>query len=229
MTEPTKRIVIPLDGISRAEALKLAAELQGLVWGFKVNDLLVEYGAAIVTELKRFGGVFADDKLHDIPNTVGNGVKRLADAGADLITIHASGGAKMIEAAAKAASTAGILAVTVLTSLAEEDSLAIFGKTPEEAVLAFAGMAKRGGARGIVCSPKELGLLAKTPELSSLLKVIPGIRPSWHTAADDQARVEGPREAIANGADLLVIGRPITRHESPRQAAQMVIDEISGS
>ena len=226
MIEATKRIVIPLDGLSRDEALKLAAELQGLVWGFKVNDLLVELGASIVKELKRFGGVFADAKLHDIPNTVANGVKRLADAGADLITIHASGGEEMIAAAVKAAAPAGILAVTVLTSLSEEGARTVFGRAPREAVPAFARLALAGGARGIVCSPKELGILASDPQLTGLLKVIPGIRPAWYGAADDQARVDTPREAIAGGADLLVIGRPITRHENPRQAAQMVIDEI---
>jgi orotidine-5'-phosphate decarboxylase len=227
MTEATKRIIIPLDGISRQEALKLAAELQGLVWGFKVNDLLVEHGIAIVKELKPFGGVFADAKLHDIPNTVANGAQRLAGAGADLITIHASGGAKMIEMAVKAAAPAGVLAVTVLTSLAEQDAVAIFGKAPHEAVPALARMAKANGACGVVCSPKELSIIGTLPELAGLLKVIPGIRPSWYGAADDQARVESPRVAVESGADLLVIGRPITQHPNPREAAQMVIDEIS--
>lgn len=221
-----KRIIVALDGIPREDALELAKTLSGLVWGFKVNDLLVECGIEIVSALKEYGGVFADAKLHDIPNTVSNGVKRLQGAGADLITIHASGGAKMIAAAAQAAGEARILAVTVLTSLGEDDSQGIFGRSPAEAVLGFARLARSSGASGIVCSSHELTLLGEDQELADLLKVIPGIRPRWYATADDQKRVKGPAQALQEGADLLVIGRPITKHEDPAQAVELIEDEI---
>ncbi len=222
-----KKIIVALDGISKADALALAAKLRGLVWGFKVNDLLVECGLPIISELKAYGNVFADAKLHDIPNTVLNGVKRLAGAGADLITIHASGGKKMIAEAAGASGSAKILAVTVLTSLNEQDSREVFGKTPREAVLMLARIAKDGGAHGTVCSPEEVALLASEPELQELIKVVPGIRPSWHGTPDDQARTNTPAEALKAGASLLVIGRPIVKHEDPARAAEMINQEIA--
>lgn len=224
-----QKIIIPLDGISKEEAFLLAKKLKGLVWGFKVNDLLVEYGASIITELKSYGNVFADAKLHDIPNTVANGVRRLAACGADLITIHASGGRKMISQAVATCAESKILAVTVLTSISKDESNELFGKDAKDTVLALATIAKQSGAHGIVCSPEEVSLLSNTLELKSLLKVIPGIRPSWYQTADDQQRTKTPAEAIKLGADLLVIGRPIIKHKDPVMAVHMVNEEIEAA
>lgn len=222
-----KRVIIPLDGMTKEQALELAALLQGAVWGFKVNDLLLECGVAVISELKRFGRVFADAKLHDIPNTVANGAKRLGAAGADLITVHASGGKAMVRAAVEAAPNAGILAVTVLTSLSSEDSVQLFGRDARQAVLDFACSAQESGARGIVCSPHELEALATSQELRNLIRVVPGVRPSWYGRSDDQKRTKTPGEAVASGADLLVIGRPISGHPNPLEAARLVQDEIN--
>jgi orotidine-5'-phosphate decarboxylase len=222
-----KRIIVALDGISRADSLAMAAELKDLVWGFKVNDLLVECGVEIVSQLKEYGNVFADAKLHDIPNTVANGVKRLEAAGADLITIHASGGPAMIAAAAGAAENACLLTVTVLTSLGDEDSQSIFGRTSKEAVISFARLAGQHGAGGIVCSAKELEFVEQEKQLKTLLKVIPGIRPRWYGTSDDQKRTKSPADAIRDGADLLVIGRPITKHSCPAEAAELVLKELA--
>lgn len=220
------RIIIPLDGMDKNSALELANTLKDLVWGFKVNDLLVQEGLSIISELKHFGLVFADAKLHDIPNTVANGVRALDAAGADLITVHASGGHNMLQAAAQAATHAKILAVTVLTSIADVDCEYVFGRTASQTVQLLATLAARAGVPGIVCSPKELEMLNTDDSTKALFKVIPGIRPTWHGKSDDQQRTATPAEAIKNGADLLVIGRPITHAENPREAAERINSEL---
>ena len=218
-------IIVPLDGMTVERSLALAEQLAGSVWGFKVNDLLVTEGVRIVTELKRFGQVFADPKLHDIPNTVGNGVKALAAAGADLITVHGSGGRAMLEAAVRNAGPAKILAVTVLTSLTDADAEQLYSCSAREGVARFANLAASAGVHGIVCSPQELSLLQATPALVPLLKVTPGVRPTW-SGKDDQARTLTPAEAMAGGATHLVIGRPITGHENPVQAVKLINEEV---
>ena len=219
-----EKIIIALDGMTRAEALSLAKALAGSVWGFKVNDLLLQCGIEIVSELKKHGNVFADPKLHDIPNTVGNSVRALAGAGADIITVHASGGAAMMSAALKeAAGKAKILTVTVLTSLDDAAAKEVYLGTAAEIVERLGSLAQRASVDGIVCSPKELSLFSKYP---SLLKVTPGVRPSWYGKTDDQARVMGPAEAVRAGATHLVIGRPVTGDSDPQQAVGRIVDEL---
>jgi len=218
-------VIVPLDGMSEKESLDLAQRLQGLVWGFKVNDLLVTSGVQIVRKLKSFGSVFADPKFYDIPNTVGNSVGRLVDAGADLITIHASGGATMIEAAVASAGQSKILAVTLLTSFSSQQVKSIYGVDVESGVSSLAKIAIDSGAHGIVCSPNELSILPKSD--SNYLKVTPGIRPSWYGESDDQQRTSTPVGALKNGATHLVIGRPIVRHANPVDAIALIADELS--
>ena len=222
-----RKIIIPLDGMNKNLALKLAQELRDEVWGFKVNDLLVQEGLSIISELKRFGLVFADAKLHDIPNTVANGIKALSLAGADLITVHASGGTKMLEAANQSAGSSKILAVTVLTSLSDVDCEYVFSRTASQTVQLLASMVADSCIPGIVCSPKELEMLNLDEATKKLFKVIPGIRPSWHGKSDDQQRTATPKEAIESGADLLVIGRPITHADNPKEAAQRINEELN--
>ncbi len=219
-----ERIIVALDGMNGEQALALAGTLGSKVWGFKVNDLLIQEGVSIITSLKRFGKVFADAKLHDIPNTVGNGVKALAGAGADIITVHVSGGRAMLKAAASNAGNAKIVAVTVLTSFSEEDSLEIFQRKPLAAILDFAALAEASGVHGITCSPQELDDLR---EVKQLFKVTPGVRPSWYGKADDQKRVLTPKQALDKGSDFLVIGRPITGDENPAAAVQRIVEELS--
>ena len=221
------RIIIPLDGLTEEQALALAQQLGDSAWGFKVNDLLVQCGVRIVAKLKELGQVFADAKLHDIPNTVANGVCKLDAAGADLITVHASGGLPMMEAAVKAASHAKILAVTVLTSLDHNTVSGIYRRNAEEAVIELAKLALRAGVYGVVCSPQELVALRSDPQFAPLKLVTPGIRPTWFGKGDDQARTSTPRGAIEAGADLLVIGRPITGDSDPRAALQRIEKEIA--
>ena len=220
------KIAVALDGMTEAEALQMAETLQGAVWGFKVNDLLIDCGVSIVSKLKHYGRVFADPKLYDIPNTVGNSVAKLAKAGADLITVHASGGREMMEAAVKHASSSKILAVTILTSFTSEGAEEVYGKRSDVGVLHLAGLASRAGVFGIVSSPLELKLFKEREDLKNLFKVTPGIRPAFHAKADDQNRVQTPKVAIQDGASLLVIGRPITEHASPKDAVAAILAEL---
>ena len=219
-------IIVALDAMTEADALSTAKHLSGYVWGFKVNDLLIDCGLSIVSKLKAYGNVFADPKLHDIPNTVVNGVRKLDDAGADLITLHASGGLKMIQAGVAAAKNAKVIAVTLLTSMSEADSMHVYQRNPAAAVLHFAKLTADAGAAGIVCSPKELALLLEQPEFSKLEKVVPGVRPEWYGKADDQTRTDTPKAALTAGATYLVIGRPIIQHRDPVEAAELILKEL---
>lgn len=220
------KVIIALDALSEAQVLDLASRLSGLAWGFKINDQLLSSGAGLITKLKKYGAVFADAKVHDIPNTVGNSVRVLSEAGADLITVHASGGRAMLQAAVENAGTAKILAVTVLTSLGEEDTQQLFGRSVVESVRDFAGLAVDCGVHGIVCSAVDLTMLkdsgARVPEL----RVTPGIRPSWYGKSDDQTRVMGPADAVRAGAKLIVVGRPITGDNDPRNVLSRINQEI---
>lgn len=225
MSSPTK-IVLALDGMSKVDAILIARSLRDEVWGFKVNDLLIQEGCNIVSELKSYGKVFADAKFHDIPNTVYNSIRRLERAGADLITVHSSGGRDMMAAAVDASKDAQILAVTLLTSISQDLCSEMYHCTTDSYVLARSREAASVGAFGVVCSPQELKLLSDQPELKSLHKVTPGIRPSWYKVADDQSRILTPGEAVRGGASLIVVGRPITKHKDPKEAAQMINEEL---
>ena len=174
--------------------------------------------------------LFLDLKLHDIPNTVRGGVASAADLGADLLTVHASGGRAMLEAAVEAAGDRlGILAVTLLTHLDENDltDLDLPGEAPGR-VRRWAGLARHAGCHGVVCSPREVGLLRRDhPEGFEL--VTPGIRfrsAGTSSPADDQRRVATPAQALREGADLLVVGRPLTRAEDPLSALSVLAAEL---
>lgn len=207
-------IIIALDGISSVEALKIARTLKGLVWGFKINDLLFDppAGGKMVSKLKKFGNVFADVKLYDIPSTVARSVTRLEKSGADMITVHASGGIEMMKAALSASrGRAKILGVTILTS----KSL-----VSKKEFLKLVIDIKKAKLDGVVCSAHELKYLKNL----RLLKVIPGIRPKWYTESDDQSRKATPQEAIKSGADYLIIGRPIIRSKDPVGAVSNLLE-----
>ena len=220
------KIIIALDGMNRSEALSLAKTLSNSVWGFKANDLLLQCGMEILSELKKYGKVFADPKLHDIPNTVGNSVRALAAAGADIITVHASGGPGMIAAALKEAGNAKILAITVLTSLDDATAQDVYLGNAAEVVERLGSLAQRSSIHGVVCSPRELQLFSKYPVR---LKVTPGVRPSWYGKADDQTRVMSPAEAVRAGATHLVIGRPVTGDSDPQQAVNRIVEELQSA
>ena len=171
--------------------------------------------------------VFLDLKFHDIPNTVAHAVKSAAGLGVAMTTLHASGGPVMLEAAAKAAQGAELLllAVTVLTSM-DSVQLSATGISvePKDQVLRLATLASSAGIGGIVCSPLEVTAIRGS--LGNNLRIVtPGVRPTW-AAAGDQKRVMTPSEAVAAGSDWLVIGRPITAAENPKEAYAKVVAEL---
>ncbi|MDH4226033.1 MAG: orotidine-5'-phosphate decarboxylase [Deltaproteobacteria bacterium] len=221
-------LIIALDGMEESQALALARELapltaQGPLWGFKVNDLLLRCGVQIIRRLKTHGRVFADPKLYDIPNTVANQVALLADSGADLITLHCSGGPDMLLAARQAAQNVsagsgekpGLLGVTVLTAMNDATTQTVYGQNAAPTVEKLAGLALAAGLDGIVCSPLELALMDRLDPRRALLRVTPGVRPADYAIPDDQQRVMTPAAAMKHGADLLVVGRPVTGAADP--------------
>jgi len=182
-------------------------------------------------ELARKHGrrIFLDAKLHDIPNTVAGAVASFKDQGVDYLTIHASGGPEMIRAASAAAGDElALLGVTLLTHLDETALTALdLPGAAQERVLRWARLASDYGCAGAVCSPREVAALRKA--LPAPFKLVtPGIRPSG-SASDDQRRTATPGRALAEGADLLVIGRPLTRAADPDAALRTVVEELGAS
>lgn len=221
------RIIVALDDLSIDDALSLAKKLSEEDVVFKVNDLLDDKGPEIIAALGEYGGVMADPKLHDIPNTVKNRIKKYVIHAPDLVTIHASGGIPMMKAAVENRGDSSILAVTVLTSLSDDECNAIFGCSAKDKVLQLVGDAVSAGVQGIVCSPKELEFLSEVDEFKNLIKVTPGIRPCWNlTLKDDQSRVMTPYNAARKGADYIVIGRPIVQAKDPVEAVRKTKEEI---
>src|SRR3984885_12931368 len=227
------RLAIALDLPNEHEAIKLVDNLGDSCQWFKVGmELYYATGNGIVRQLRDRGfNVFLDLKLHDIPKTVAGAVRSCAQAGASLLTIHASGGEAMMTAAAEAASDPGsprLLAVTVLTSM-DASQLAGIGITasPAEQVFRLAKLAQRSGIDGMVCSPEEVAILRRETGPKTLL-VTPGVRPAG-SAVGDQKRVATPAQAIRDGASLLVVGRPVTRASDPAAAAQAILNEIAGA
>ena len=170
--------------------------------------------------------IFLDLKLHDIPATVGGAARAVAPLAPAYLTVHAAGGAAMIEAAAEALPQTRITAVTVLTSLGESDLEAIGLVGPsEDAAVRLALLAVSAGARAIVCSPQEVAAIRSVVPADITL-ITPGVRPAG-AALDDQRRVATPAQALADGADLLVIGRPITGADDPGSAAREIAQTLA--
>ncbi len=230
-SEPKERLAVALDFPSAKPALDLVDRLAGSCLWFKVGmELYYAAGNSLVETLRNRGfNVFLDLKLHDIPNTVAGAVRSATQAGASLLTIHATGGPAMMTAAAEAAAAAGsprLLAVTVLTSMDVHELAAVgVAASPAEQVLRLAHLAKQAGIDGLVCSAEEVGTL-RTELGAETLLVIPGIRPQGSDIGD-QKRIATPRAAIERGASMLVVGRPITRAADPAQAAKSILEEIA--
>jgi orotidine-5'-phosphate decarboxylase len=174
--------------------------------------------------------VFADVKFHDIPNTVAGAAREIAQLGVAFFNIHASGGTAMMRAAKQAAAETGpqvkVIGVTVLTSLTDGD-LAAIGQSPPAStqVERLAKLAQASGLDGVVCSPQEIGIVRRACG-AAFLVVTPGVRPAGADLAD-QRRVMSPAQAIAAGADILVIGRPITAAADPGEAARVIAEEVA--
>lgn len=220
-----------LDTTDAGRAVALAGSLAGLVGGIKLGlEFFTATGPSGVQEVAASGlPLFLDLKFHDIPNTVAGAIRGIAPLKPALATIHASGGAEMIRRAADAARDHApgtrILAVTILTSLDQAGMTAIgYGGTLADQVKRLAGLAIENGADGLVCSPHEVKALRTLVGPGPLL-VVPGIRPAW-AESGDQKRVMTPAQARNEGADILVIGRPITAAADPAEAARRIAGEL---
>jgi len=228
---PEDRPIVALDVSSAAEAQKIVQALGPAVSTYKVgNQLFTAEGPSVVRELVGTGKrVFLDLKFHDIPKTVAGGVRSAAALGVSMLTVHASGGSAMLRAAVDAARQAPkppiILAVTVLTSLSDADlqQTGVAGRTLDHA-LVLATLARNCGCDGVVASPHEARAIRQNLG-AELVIVTPGIRPAG-SGKGDQSRVNTPAEAIAAGADYLVVGRPITEAADPRRAAEEIMKAI---
>jgi orotidine-5'-phosphate decarboxylase len=231
------KIIVALDLPDATRAMEMARTLRGQAGWVKVGmTLYYASGPDIVRDLRGLGfKVFVDLKLHDIPHQVEGACRVLTRAGADMFTIHASGGRAMAEAAVAATAAAAakfsasrprVVAVTVLTSLddAELTELGV-GRTAAEQVGALAAMSSEAGCDGIVCSPNEARAVRELLGPDALI-VTPGVRPPGADAGD-QARTATPAEAIASGATHLVIGRPITGAADPVEATRAILKELA--
>ncbi|MGE0733140.1 MAG: orotidine-5'-phosphate decarboxylase [Alphaproteobacteria bacterium] len=221
-------VYVAIDTTDKDQAVRWAGTLAGHVGGLKLGlEFFGAHGPQGVAQVARAGvPVFIDLKFHDIPNTVAGAVRSVLALKPSILTVHASGGPAMLRAAMEAAKSAGdarpkIVAVTVLTSLDAND-LAAVGQAGDTAlqVVRLAKLAQQSGVDGIVCAPTEAKMVRAACGRNFFL-VVPGVRPSW-ADANDQKRVMTPREAIEAGADVLVIGRPITQATDPKAAAERI-------
>ena len=227
------KIIVALDFSQATSALDLVARLEPGLCRLKVGkELFTASGPQLLEQFMRRGfEIFLDLKFHDIPNTTAQACKAAASLGVWMVNVHALGGSKMMEAARDAVVQATrppkLIAVTVLTSMAQAD-LAELGisATPAELVLRLATLARNSGLDGVVCSAREATLLRQHCG-SEFCLVTPGIRPADATA-DDQSRIMTPRAALEAGSSYLVIGRPITRAADPLRALQDISREIGG-
>lgn len=238
MKDMKEKIIVALDVDTREEALHLVNILKDEVGSFKIGmQLYNSEGPSIITDIIDNGGkVFIDLKFHDIPNTVGQAARVMTKKEAFMFTVHAGGGKKMMNQAATSAVNAareyGVnkpisLAVTVLTSISQEEFNNEVGidKPIAEQVVAWAKLTKEAGIDGVVASPKEIRDIREACGEDFII-VTPGIRPLWATS-DDQSRIMTPKDAVLAGANYLVIGRPITNHANPVEAARLIAKELA--
>ncbi|HUP62023.1 MAG TPA: orotidine-5'-phosphate decarboxylase [Thermoanaerobaculia bacterium] len=220
------RLVVALDVSKRDDVLRLVDQLRGVAGMFKLGlQAFISNGPPIVREVVAGGErVFLDLKIHDIPNTAQHAVAEAASLGASIATVHAAGGEAMLRACVH--DSLLVLAVTVLTSLDREE-LERIGLTgsPVDNAVRLARLARGAGLRGVVASPQEIETIRAACGTDFVI-LTPGIRPAGADASD-QRRTMTPREAVAAGADYIVVGRPITSAADPRSAALRIVDEMS--
>ncbi|GAB5606433.1 orotidine-5'-phosphate decarboxylase [Sideroxyarcus sp. TK5] len=224
------RIIVALDYPQAASALALAERLEPTLCRLKVGkELFTSAGPQLVEKLQQRGfEVFLDLKFHDIPNTTAQACKAAASLGVWMVNVHALGGRKMMETAREAlanhAHRPKLIAVTILTSMAQEDLHGIgIEASPAQMVLRLAQLARDSGLDGVVCSAQEALTLRQLCGKDFCL-VTPGIRPA-NAAANDQSRIMTPQSALQAGASYLVIGRPITQAPEPLRALQEILKE----
>jgi orotidine-5'-phosphate decarboxylase len=230
------KIILALDVDTTQKAQSIIEKTKSCIDIYKVGPhLFTKYGPEIIKLIhKNKKEVFLDLKLHDIPNTVASSIRQITRLKVCMVTLHTSGGLKMLSEAKKAAVSEAkklkfkeplLLGVTVLSSFEKKDLKQInINLSIKEQVLSLVKLAQRAKLGGVVLSAKELGYVNKIKR-SKLLKVVPGIRPKGYKK-DDQKRIMTPKQAIKQGADFLVIGRPIIKSSSVKKAALDIIKEI---
>ncbi len=231
MFDPREKLIVALDVSSAAAAQKIVAAVGDSAFTYKVGmQLYTAEGPHVVRDLVASGRrVFLDLKYHDIPTTVGAAVREAAQLGVSMLTVHASGGNKMLRAATDAAGSVNpsllVLAVTVLTSMDTRDleEIGVPARLVDQ-VIRFSKLAMSSGCRGVVASALEAPALRR--ELGSEFEIVtPGVRPAG-SGHGDQARVVTPADAIAAGVTRMVVGRPITAAPDPAAAAQSILTQI---
>ena len=223
------KIIIPLD-LDRSSAINIAKKLNPDLCRLKVgSQLFTSSGPKIISELNDLKfDIFLDLKFYDIPNTVYESVKSASDLGVWMVNVHASGGAKMLESAKKAIESVNsstiLIAVTILTSFSKENMANLGISDLDKHILNLAKLAYDCGLDGVVCASTDTQSIKKNFG-KNFLAVTPGIRPAW-SSLDDQRRVSTPAEALRNGSDFLVIGRPITGSKDPIKALERIYKEM---
>jgi len=221
----SKSIIVALDEYKQIKFEQVLDQLDPNLCMVKIGSVSFNSlgrGAVIEAANKGFD-VFLDLKLHDIPNTVKKSIEGLADLPIKMMTVHISGGLRMLQESLDAVKDTNIkiFGVTALTSLADEDTQTIYRCNAKDQVLSMIQLAVQSGIHGVVCSPHELSLVKNN---SDLLTITPGIR--MKSLGDDQARTMSPKEAIDNGSNFLVIGRPITASTNIKNSLQEIYDSI---
>ena len=221
----TKSIVIALDEHEQIKFDKVLDQLDPNLCMVKVGS--VSFNSlgreAVMKAAEKGFDIFLDLKLHDIPNTVKKSIQGLTDLPIKMMTVHTSGGLRMLQESVEAAKDTNIkiFGVTVLTSLGDQDTQTIYRCNAKDQVLAMIQLAKEANIDGVVCSPQELSLVKNN---SDLLAITPGIR--INSLEDDQTRCMNPKKAIENGSNFLVIGRPITASTNIKNSLQEIYDSI---
>jgi len=234
---PKERLIVALDVDTKEKALGLVEKLKTEISIFKIgSELFTSCGPEIVAAVKSEGrGVFLDLKFHDIPNTVAGAVTAATRLGVSIMNVHAFGGYDMMSKAAWAAREEAkrlkiekpkLIAVTILTSM-DENSLKKTGVNDriKKAVLRLANLAKDAGLDGVVASPSE-AISIRREIGDDFVIVTPGVRPSW-ADVNDQSRIADPKTAVSNGANYIVVGRPITEAPDPVEAARKILEDIA--
>lgn len=226
------KIIVALDYPDAKPAMQLVEQLTPDLCRLKVGkELFTRAGPPLVEALVARGfDVFLDLKFHDIPNTVASACQAAAGLGVWMLNVHALGGERMLQAAKEGVTSAGhsplLIAVTILTSMDETDLASVgLSGTPQDNVLRLARLAQQAGLDGVVCSSRETPVLREQLDAGFRL-ITPGIRPAG-SQTDDQRRVMTPVDAIKNGSDYLVIGRPVTRADDPVSVLRTINSDLS--
>ena len=221
----TKSIIVALDENKQTKFEQVLDQLNPNLCMVKIGSVLFNSlgREAVIKAASKGFDIFLDLKFHDIPNTVKKSIEGLADLPIQMMTVHTSGGIRMLQESVNAVKDTNIkiFGVTALTSLSDKDTQTVYRCNAKDQVLAMLQLAVQSGIHGVVCSPHELSLVKNN---SNLLTITPGIR--MKNLGDDQARTMSPKEAIINGSNFLVIGRPITSSTNIKNSLQEIYDSI---